>query len=252
MTIDDYLGVRMVSTPLCLYDCDVPADGSTAVIVSPGRRRARPAPPAGADRGDGHRAARPPVVGPVRRPHHDGAARRGGDDVGAHRPAPGRRRRGRAVRRLQLHHAVLARGARLLRARRGRPVPRGRAAASPPTARSRSTPTAASCRPAGSTATASSTRPASSCGARRASVSWRAAPRSRSPAPAAARSPRACCSRPADPHVHQPLNSGGGVRGRRPCPRPCRRSWRPAPGSRPRRRSSARGSTRSCGWPAAW
>lgn len=34
MTIDDYLGVRMISTPLCLYDCDAPCDGSTAVIVS--------------------------------------------------------------------------------------------------------------------------------------------------------------------------------------------------------------------------
>jgi acetyl-CoA acetyltransferase len=34
MTMDDYLTVRMISTPLCLYDCDVPADGSTAVIVS--------------------------------------------------------------------------------------------------------------------------------------------------------------------------------------------------------------------------
>jgi acetyl-CoA acetyltransferase len=34
MTLDDYLSVRMVSEPLCLYDCDVPADGSTAVIVS--------------------------------------------------------------------------------------------------------------------------------------------------------------------------------------------------------------------------
>ena len=34
MTMDDYLGVRMISEPLCLYDCDVPADGSTAVIVS--------------------------------------------------------------------------------------------------------------------------------------------------------------------------------------------------------------------------
>ena len=34
MSLEDYLGVRMVSTPLCLYDCDVPADGSTAVIVS--------------------------------------------------------------------------------------------------------------------------------------------------------------------------------------------------------------------------
>ncbi len=34
MTMEDYLGVRMVSTPLCLYDCDVPADGSTAIVVS--------------------------------------------------------------------------------------------------------------------------------------------------------------------------------------------------------------------------
>jgi len=34
MTLDDYLNVRMVSSPLCLYDCDVPADGSTVVIVS--------------------------------------------------------------------------------------------------------------------------------------------------------------------------------------------------------------------------
>jgi len=34
MTLDDYLDVRMISSPLCLYDCDVPADGSTAVIVS--------------------------------------------------------------------------------------------------------------------------------------------------------------------------------------------------------------------------
>ncbi|MFQ5418557.1 MAG: thiolase family protein, partial [Myxococcota bacterium] len=34
MTLDDYLSVRMISTPLCLYDCDVPVDGGTAVIVS--------------------------------------------------------------------------------------------------------------------------------------------------------------------------------------------------------------------------
>ena len=34
MTLDEYLNVRMVSWPFCLYDCDVPADGSTAVIVS--------------------------------------------------------------------------------------------------------------------------------------------------------------------------------------------------------------------------
>jgi acetyl-CoA acetyltransferase len=34
LTLDDYLAARMISTPLCLYDCDVPVDGSTAVVVS--------------------------------------------------------------------------------------------------------------------------------------------------------------------------------------------------------------------------
>jgi acetyl-CoA acetyltransferase len=34
MTMDDYLGARMISEPLSLYDCDVPCDGATAVIVS--------------------------------------------------------------------------------------------------------------------------------------------------------------------------------------------------------------------------
>jgi acetyl-CoA acetyltransferase len=34
MTLEDYLSARMISTPFCLYDCDVPVDGATAVIVS--------------------------------------------------------------------------------------------------------------------------------------------------------------------------------------------------------------------------
>ena len=34
MSMTDYLGARMISEPLCLYDCDVPCDGATAVIVS--------------------------------------------------------------------------------------------------------------------------------------------------------------------------------------------------------------------------
>jgi acetyl-CoA acetyltransferase len=34
MTMDDYLAARMITTPLCLFDCDAPCDGSTAVIVS--------------------------------------------------------------------------------------------------------------------------------------------------------------------------------------------------------------------------
>jgi acetyl-CoA acetyltransferase len=34
MSLDDYLGSRMISDPLCLYDCDVPVDGSIAFVVS--------------------------------------------------------------------------------------------------------------------------------------------------------------------------------------------------------------------------
>lgn len=34
LTMDDYLAARIISTPFGLYDCDVPVDGSTALIVS--------------------------------------------------------------------------------------------------------------------------------------------------------------------------------------------------------------------------
>lgn len=34
LTLDEYMNSRMISTPLCLYDCDVPVDGSMAIIVS--------------------------------------------------------------------------------------------------------------------------------------------------------------------------------------------------------------------------
>jgi acetyl-CoA acetyltransferase len=34
LTLDDYLAARMISTPLCLFDCDAPSDGSTAFVVS--------------------------------------------------------------------------------------------------------------------------------------------------------------------------------------------------------------------------
>jgi acetyl-CoA acetyltransferase len=40
MTMDDYLAARMISTPFCLYDCDVPVDGCTAMIVSAADRAA--------------------------------------------------------------------------------------------------------------------------------------------------------------------------------------------------------------------
>ena len=34
MALADYLDARMISTPLCLFDCDAPSDGSTALVVS--------------------------------------------------------------------------------------------------------------------------------------------------------------------------------------------------------------------------
>jgi acetyl-CoA acetyltransferase len=34
LSLEDYLSARMISTPLCLLDCDVPVDGSTALVVS--------------------------------------------------------------------------------------------------------------------------------------------------------------------------------------------------------------------------
>jgi acetyl-CoA acetyltransferase len=34
LTLADYLAARPISEPLCLLDCDIPVDGSTAVIVS--------------------------------------------------------------------------------------------------------------------------------------------------------------------------------------------------------------------------
>lgn len=37
LTMDEYLSARMVSTPLCLYDCDRFTDASTVLIVSAGK-----------------------------------------------------------------------------------------------------------------------------------------------------------------------------------------------------------------------
>lgn len=34
MSLDDYFSARLISTPFCLYDCDVPVDGATAFVVS--------------------------------------------------------------------------------------------------------------------------------------------------------------------------------------------------------------------------
>jgi acetyl-CoA acetyltransferase len=34
LTVGDYLAARMISDPLCVYDCDVPVDGAVAFVVS--------------------------------------------------------------------------------------------------------------------------------------------------------------------------------------------------------------------------
>jgi acetyl-CoA acetyltransferase len=34
LTMEEYLDSRMISTPLCLFDCDVPIDGATAFVLS--------------------------------------------------------------------------------------------------------------------------------------------------------------------------------------------------------------------------
>jgi len=45
LTMKDYLNARMITTPFGLYDCDVPCDGSTAVIVSRAERAPGANPP---------------------------------------------------------------------------------------------------------------------------------------------------------------------------------------------------------------
>ncbi len=40
LTLDDYMNARMISWPLCLFDCDIPCDGSSALIISRSDARA--------------------------------------------------------------------------------------------------------------------------------------------------------------------------------------------------------------------
>jgi acetyl-CoA acetyltransferase len=68
ITLDDYLNGRMVSWPLSLYDCDVPCDGATAVVVS---RREHAA-------GLDHRAVQVAAVGCA---HNDRFVWEYGDDI---------------------------------------------------------------------------------------------------------------------------------------------------------------------------
>ena len=149
----------MISTPLGLYDCDVPCDGAVAIIISARETAAD--------------LKQTPVVSSMRSGTQITERQSWDQGTMTHLPNAfgpaahlwsrasvthdGRRRR-RALRRLQLQHRHVARGARLLRAS-ARPRTSSRAASgSRSTASCRSTPTAASCRPAVPTATASCTR----------------------------------------------------------------------------------------------
>ena len=117
MTMDDYLSARPITSPFGLYDCDVPCDGSIAVVVSEASTAAdRPRP-----------AVRIEAVGTqiIERVSWDqGTITHEPQVLGqaAHLWSrtdlrPGRRRPGPALRRLHLQRHLLARGPRVLRVR---------------------------------------------------------------------------------------------------------------------------------------
>ena len=75
--MDDYLSARMITTPFGLYDCDVPCDGSVAVIVSRKDLAGRHEAEAGAPRGRRHPDQRAHELGPGHaRPRAAGARAR--------------------------------------------------------------------------------------------------------------------------------------------------------------------------------
>ena len=186
MSMDDYMDARMISTPFCLYDCDVPCDGATAVIVSR-RDRAKDLrnPPMRVE------AVGARIDGRPSWDQFDDLSTMANRDAGKQlwertdlKPSD--------VQMAQLYDGFSwltmswLEALRLVRRRRERPVHRRRQRTSPATASCRSTRTAASSRPAGCTATASCTRARRRCGARPATARSRPRPRSASSAPAAA------------------------------------------------------------------
>ena len=174
LTLDDYLAARMISTPFCLYDCDVPVDGATAFVVS-------------------HVDAARDLRKPPLRVEAVGAALHGRpswdqfddlttmalrdaaqDALAAHRPhaAPTWTWPSATTASASSPWRGSRRSASAARARAGRSSTAARASRS--TASSRSTRTAASSRRGASTATATCTRRACSSGAKAASARCRA------------------------------------------------------------------------------
>jgi acetyl-CoA acetyltransferase len=47
LSFDDYMSCRMIADPMCLFDCDMPVDGASAIVLSSAdRARSGPHPPA--------------------------------------------------------------------------------------------------------------------------------------------------------------------------------------------------------------
>ena len=124
LTIDDYLNARMVSYPLGLFDCDIPCDGSCAVIVS----RADAAP-------DLKQVVRIEAIGSALTGRNTWDQRDDLTETAAHDCAPMMWARTDltiddvdtrpALRRLLVPHDHVARGARPVPEGRGRAVARG-------------------------------------------------------------------------------------------------------------------------------
>ena len=172
MTMDDYMTARPITTPFGLYDCDVPCDGSIAVVVSD-------ASVAGDLPGT---AIRVEAVGTqiLERVSWDQGTLTHEPQVlgqAAHlwtRTEPPSLRRGSRprLRRLHLQRRLVARGARVLSASARPRIGSTGDGGSRWTASSRSTPTAASSAKAGPTGSASSTRRSSSSATRRTNARW--------------------------------------------------------------------------------
>ena len=162
MTLEDYLNVRIVSTPFGLYDCDAPVDGSTAVIVSarttrPMRRSRSGSRPSAPRCGEGRRGTSSTTTRRCQRGTRQRCSGSGPTSSPPTSTSPSSTTGSRSSRCAGSRPSASASTAKA--------VPSSKAAtASHVTARSRSTPTAASCRPAASTASGSSTRPHATTG----------------------------------------------------------------------------------------
>ena len=166
LTMEDYLSSKMISDPLCLFDCDIAVDGVTALIVSTADYA--PDVPTTAIHFEAvGRAARPGLLGPVGGHGRDGRRERRRAPL-ADRPQAGGRRR----RRTSTTASACSRSSgwkpAFLRQGRGGPFVEG-GSASRSTANCRWPRAAASSRPAGCTASATSMS-ACNCAARRRNV----------------------------------------------------------------------------------